>query len=296
MGADIHLKQGVVLATAPRGLRPVDFELRSPSVGATHQLMMAAARTPGTSVFRNVAREPEIVALAEVLTQMGAQIEGAGGDIIAVHGEEDLGGASIRIIGDRIEAATYALASVVCSGDIEILGFSKDTWGSFAEILEQLGAEVSSTNSGTLVRCSARARAVSVTTAPFPGFATDIQAPLMAALTTAAGTSTIDETIFEGRFGHATELCRMGAQITISGQRATIEGITKLAGAPVEAADIRAAAALVIAGLGAEGVTRLHEPHHLWRGYAHIESKLQRLGAKIRRRIADPEDFLSVGC
>jgi UDP-N-acetylglucosamine 1-carboxyvinyltransferase len=296
MGADIKVKHGVVFATAVNGLKPANVELRFPSVGATHQIVMAAALTPGTTVIRNAAREPEIVAVADFITSMGGDVEGAGSDVIVIRGKEELGGAHVDIIGDRIEAATYLLAGAATRGEVCAEGINPLFFGEFLEYLDALGLQVDIGTSWVRVKALRSLRPIQAVTGPFPRFATDIQAPLMAALCVADGTSTIEENIFEGRYGHVSELCRMGAEIQVSDRIATIRGVQKLTGAPVEAFDIRAAAALVIAALAAEGTTAIAEPQHLRRGYEELEMKLSALGATIGAKLSDPEDFMFTGC
>lgn len=296
MGADIRVKHGVVYASAPKGLNPAKIQLRFPSVGATHQLLMAAALTRGTSVIEGAAREPEVIALAGMLAQMGADIEGAGTSTIAVTGREELGGASVRVTGDRIEAGTFALACAVTRGSLRIEGIEVSHLGAFRNTLEEAGVSVESAEDCVVVSCSGRLSPCRISTSPFPGFATDMQAPCMAALCIAEGESIIEEHVFEGRFGHVSELWRMGAKIRVDEHTAVVEGVPTLNGAPVEGLDIRAAAALVVAALGAEGTTQIHEPHHLRRGYESLEEKLSSLGARICCRVSDPEDFMITGC
>lgn len=296
MGAEIVVKHGVVFATAVNGLKPAEIDLRFPSVGATHQIMMAAALTKGQTIIRGAAREPEIVALSELLVGFGATIEGAGSPTVIINGREELGGVEHKLLGDRIEAATYLLAGVATGGQVTVQGVELKSLGSFAQILSNMGVEVTAGADWVTAKAQGRLRPVSVVTAPFPDFATDIQAPLMAALVTADGQSTIEERVFEGRFGHASELCRMGAKIAISDRVATIDGVERLTSAPVEARDIRAGAALVIAALAADGNTQIHEIHHLRRGYEFIEKKLRGLGANISKRMEDAEDSLTAGC
>lgn len=296
MGADISLKHGVVYATAEQGLRPAVIDLRFPSVGATHQLIMAASLTPGLTVLKGCAREPEIVALANYINGMGADIQGAGGTVIEIRGRSELGGASANLIGDRIEAGTYLLAGAITGGSVTVKGVDPIFFGSFLDILREMGLSVSTGDSSVNVSCTSRLKPVSVKTGPFPGLATDLQAPLMAALTVADGTSTIEETVYEGRFGHASELARLGAQIRITDRVVTIDGVPKLTGAPVDGLDIRAAASLALAALAAEGKSELHEVHHLRRGYEHFERKMGGLGARLWSRISDPEDFIFAGC
>ena len=296
MGADIQLKQGVVYATAVHGLRPAEFDMRFPSVGATHQFLMAAALVPGVSVLRGAAREPEIVALADMLVQMGADIEGQGTSTIVIRGRESLGGAQVQLIGDRIEAGTYLLAAAATGGEVRVQGVNPHHLGSFLEVLAEMGGELAVDPDAVQVRFRDRPRPIHVTTAPYPGLATDLQAQLMAALAIGSGASTLEETIFEGRFGHVAELCRMGAAIQVDGRCATVQGVRALSGAPVEAHDIRAGAALVVGALAAAGTTQIFEIHHLKRGYESLVEKCRLLGASIRQRISDVEDFAFSGC
>ncbi len=296
MGADLKVKHGTVFATAPHGLKPAKIELRFPSVGATHQLMMAAALTPGTTTISGAAKEPEVIALAAMLHAMGADIEGAGGPTIAIRGVEQLHGAKVRLIGDRIEAGTYLLATVATRGKVRLEGIDPAFFGAFLPLLTDAGVQIAVGEDWVEVDGSAGIKAMQASTGPFPELATDLQAPLMAALATATGTSSIEENVFEGRYGHVSELCRMGAHITVDERVASVQGIERLTGAQVEGFDIRAAAALVVAALGAEGVTAILEPQHLRRGYEHLERKLSALGARIRCRASDPEDYLFAGC
>lgn len=296
MGADISLKHGVVYATAVNGLKPAVIDLRFPSVGATHQLVMAATLTPGVTVIKGCAREPEVIALANFLNGMGADIQGAGGDIIEIRGRSELGGVTANLIGDRIEAGTYLLAGAITGGEVTVEGIDPLFFGSFLDILHEMGLAVSLGPESVTVKSNGRLKPVNVKTAPFPGFATDLQAPLMAALTVADGRSTIEEGIYEGRFGHASELARMGASIHVADRSVIVDGVEKLTGAPVDGLDIRAAAALVLAGLAAEGRSELHEPHHVRRGYEHLEKKLTALGARIWPRVVDADDFSFAGC
>lgn len=296
MGADLKLKHGTVYAAAPRGLKPAQIEFRFPSVGATHQIMMAAALTPGTTTIDGAAREPEVVALANLINQMGGDVEGAGSSTIVVRGKSELGGASVRLIGDRVEAGTYLLAGVATGGAVEVRGIDPAFFGKFLDILTDLGVNVEAGKDFVAVTRTGPIRPIRCATGPFPELATDLQAPLMAALATAVGESELQELVFEGRFGHVSELCRMGAQITVDERTAMIRGVPRLTAAPVEGFDIRAAASLVIAALGADGVSVLSEPQHLRRGYERLEQKLISLGAKISCRVSDPEDYLFTGC
>ena len=296
MGADIKVKHGVVLAEAPHGLRPAEIEFRFPSVGATHQILMAASLVPGTTVLRGAAREPEVIALCSLLSGMGAEIEGAGSSTIIIKGQEQLGGAEISVLGDRIEAATMICAAAATGGQVTVDGFDPEHLGSFRDVVSQMGVALAFTERGVTVDATRGLDGVHVTTAPYPGFATDMQAPLMAALSVARGESRIEETMFEGRFGHVSELARLGASIRVEDRTAIITGVGRLTGAPVEASDIRAAAALVIGGLAATGTTHIAEPFHLRRGYDGLVAKLQGLGATVSTGVTDPDDVVLSGC
>ncbi|MCB0329620.1 MAG: UDP-N-acetylglucosamine 1-carboxyvinyltransferase, partial [Bdellovibrionales bacterium] len=297
MGAEISVRNGVVVASAPHGLHEANIVFRFPSVGATHQILMAASLTPGTTVIRNAAKEPEVVALADVLQKMGADVDGAGTSEIVIRGRSELGGFSADVIGDRIEAASYVLSCIAAKGDIRIFGFDPSHFGEFTSMLEELGARLEVLEgSGLRVEMRGRPCPIHVTTGPYPHFATDIQAPLLAALTLADGESTVKETVYEGRFGHVSELSRMGAKLSLSGQTATVQGVPKLLGATVEARDIRAGAAMVVAGLAASGRTVIEECQHLRRGYERIESKLRGLGAHVVSSADEQEELSLVGC
>lgn len=296
MGADISVKHGVVYASAPSGLKAAEIDLRFPSVGATHQVMMAAALTEGRTVIRGAACEPEIAALGDMLQKMGASVEGAGTPTVVVQGREELGGADIHLIGDRIEAATYLLAGAATRGCVRVDGIRPEFFGDFLGVMREMGMELEFGDDWISASCRSGIKGVNVVTAPFPGFATDIQAPLMAALCVADGPSTIEERVFDGRFGHVSELCRMGARIAVTDRTASIEGGAKLSSAPVEARDIRAGASLVIAALAAEGVTKIYDINHIRRGYEYLERKLRGLGAAVAARLEDAEDSLTAGC
>jgi UDP-N-acetylglucosamine 1-carboxyvinyltransferase len=245
---------------------------------------MAATLARGTTQLKNAAREPEIVDLARCLERMGAQIQGAGTDTITVQGVDRLGGATHPVVADRIELGTYMLAPAVCGGEVECLGGNLELVGAFVDKLEEAGVEVSQTQAGVKVaRRNGRVRAVDVTTAPFPGFPTDLQAQMMALMCTAEGTSVLEERIFENRFMHAPELMRMGARIDVQGGVATVTGVERLKGAPVMATDLRASISLILAGLAAEGETIVNRVYHLDRGYERVEEKLSGVGAKIER-------------
>ena len=295
MGAEIKVKHGVVYATAENGLKPADIELKFPSVGATHQVLLAASLTPGVTTIKGAACEPEVVALAEMLNQMGAEITGAGTPDITIKGKETLHGAKVSLIGDRIEAASFILACAITGGKVKVSGFKPAYLGEFLNVIESMGVGLELGEDFVIVSSTGKLKAVNVVTKPYPGFATDIQAPLLAALTYAEGTSQITESIFEARFRNSTELSRMGANISVMGNQASITGVSSMSGADVEAFDIRAAAALAIAGLKAEGMTRIFETHHLRRGYDNFDLKLRNLGARVFYRDDTTEDRL-VGC
>jgi len=284
MGATIELKDGYLHAVAKGGLKGAKVPLRFASVGATENVLMAATLAKGTTVIENAAREPEIVDLAKCLRSMGAQIEGEGTSTITIQGVDSLGAATHPVVTDRIELGTYMLAPVFAGGEVECLGGRLDLVGSFVEKLDAAGVDVTETPDGLKVkRRTDRAMAVDITTEVFPGFPTDLQAQMMAMLCTAQGTSVLEEKIFENRFMHAPELIRMGADIEVHGGVATVKGVDRLKGAPVMATDLRASVSLILAGLAAEGETKVSRIYHLDRGYEHIEDKLSAVGAKIER-------------
>ena len=284
LGAQLELKDGYVHARAPHGLRGGLIDFPIVSVGATENALMAATLAKGTTVITNAAREPEIVDLAACLKKMGAEIEGAGTDTITVEGVDRLHGATHPVVTDRIELGTYMLAPAICGGEVELLGGRMDLVGAFCEKLDEAGIEVRETAKGLKVkRRGDHVKAVDVTTAPFPGFPTDLQAQMMALLCTADGVSVLEEKIFENRFMHAPELLRMGAEIDVHGGTATVTGVSRLKGAPVMATDLRASVSLILAGLAAEGETTVSRVYHLDRGYEHVVRKLKGVGAKIER-------------
>ena len=284
MGAEMELREGYVHAKAPGGLKGGVFEFPFVSVGATENALMAATLAKGTTVLKNAAREPEIVDLARCLRKMGAQIEGEGTDTLTIEGVDRLHGATHPVVADRIELGTYMLAPAICGGEIELLGGRRELIGVFCDKLDEAGIEVTETRDGLNVRRRSNAvHAVNVTTEPFPGFPTDLQAQMMAALCTAEGVSVLEETIFENRFMHAPELMRMGANIDVHGGIAKVTGVARLKGAPVMATDLRASVSLILAGLAAEGDTVVSRVYHLDRGYEQVEDKLSAVGAKIER-------------
>ena len=285
MGAAIDLRDGYLHAKAEGGrLRGAVIDFPFASVGATENIMMAATLAKGTTVINNAAREPEIVDLAECLRKMDAQIDGAGTSTITVQGVDRLTGATHPVVTDRIELGTYMLAPAICGGEVELLGGRVDLVGAFCEKLDAAGVDLTETETGLLVkRKNGRIGAVDVTTQPFPGFPTDLQAQMMALLCTADGISVLEEKIFENRFMHAPELIRMGARIDVQGGTATVSGVEQLKGAPVMATDLRASVSLILAGLAARGETRIARVYHLDRGYEHVVRKLSGIGANIER-------------
>jgi UDP-N-acetylglucosamine 1-carboxyvinyltransferase len=282
LGADITLEHGYVSARAKR-LRGADIHLRLPTVTGTENLMMAAALAQGHTRIAPAACEPEIVCLAAVLNQMGAQVRGAGTDTIDIDGVESLQSFTYTVIPDRIEAGTFAVAAAITGGDLEIAQCVPDHLQAVVQVLRQAGAQVDSDAHTLYVSRRGPLYPVDVITAPYPGFATDMQAQIMALLTLAQGTSTIQETVFENRMMHVAELGRMGAQVDIQGHTAQVHGPTPLSGAPVMATDLRASACLLLAGLAAQGKTVVSRIYHLDRGYERIEEKLAALGAQIWR-------------
>lgn len=285
MGADIDLRDGYLHAKANGGkLKGAVIDFPFASVGATENIMMAATLAKGTTVINNAAREPEIVDLATCLRKMGAQIDGDGTSSITIQGVDRLHGATHPVVTDRIELGTYMLAPVIAGGEVECLGGRMELVASFAEKLDAAGVSVEQTDKGLKVkRKGGRPRAVNVTTEPFPGFPTDLQAQMMAMLCFAEGTSVLEEKIFENRFMHAPELVRMGANIEVHGGTATVTGVEKLKGAPVMATDLRASVSLILAGLAAEGETQVNRVYHLDRGYEDVAGKLGAVGADIKR-------------
>jgi UDP-N-acetylglucosamine 1-carboxyvinyltransferase len=282
LGATIRLNQGYVEAEAGR-LRGERIAFDLPTVTGTENLMMAAALAEGTTVLENAACEPEVEDLARLLTAMGAQIGGAGTRTITIHGVPRLGGARHRIVPDRIEAGTFAVAAAITGGDVRLVECRPAHLEPVLAKLEEAGCRIEQRPEALQVTGPARPRAVNIRTQPFPGFATDMQAQMMALMTVAEGRSVIVETVFENRYMHVNELLRLGADITIAGNTAFVQGVAGLAGAPVMATDLRASACLVVAGLVARGPTTVSRVYHLDRGYEAIERKLTDLGADIQR-------------
>ncbi len=286
LGADIDIDGGYVHARALNGLKGGHVRFPHVSVGATHVVLMAASLAAGDTVIENAAREPEIGDLADCLGKMGAKISGAGTGTLHVTGVPRLSGARHRILPDRIETGTYAMAVAMAGGDVTLEGARPELLQAALDVLRGAGVEVAETNRGIrIARNGAGLKPVDVETAPFPGFPTDLQAQLMALMCRADGTSTITETIFENRFMHVQELARLGARIQLDGQQATIDGVERLTGAEVMATDLRASVSLVIAGLAAEGETVINRVYHLDRGFERLEEKLSRCGGDVTRLV-----------
>ena len=284
LGAKIDIEGGYVIAQAPKGLRGGEIVFPKVTVGGTHTAIMAASLANGTTVIENAAREPEIVDVADCLNKMGARISGAGTSRVIIEGVAKLGGARHSVLPDRIETGTYAMAVAMAGGDVLLQNARPELLQAALDVLQGAGATVISNNQGIRIARNGSALApVEVTTAPFPAFPTDLQAQLMALMTRARGTSHIVETIFENRFMHVQELARLGARIQLDGEKATIEGVERLKGAPVMATDLRASVSLVIAALAAEGETIVNRVYHLDRGFERLEDKLSRCGAAIER-------------
>jgi UDP-N-acetylglucosamine 1-carboxyvinyltransferase len=282
LGAKVALEHGVVEATASR-LRGGRVAFDVNTVNGTQNVMMAATLARGRTVIENAAREPEVVELAWALSRMGAQIRGAGTDRVEIEGVARLRASSHQIPGDRIEAGTLLAAGVISRGEVLVRGAPVEHVESTLEKLREIGAEVQVEAEGIRIGAEGPLQGVSVVTAPFPGFPTDMQAQLMAVLTRVRGSSVVTETVFENRFMHVPELRRLGADIELVGRSAHVRGVSGLSGAPVMATDLRASAGLIIAALAAEGETVVHRVYHIDRGYEYIEKKLERLGASIRR-------------
>ena len=283
LGAQIDITQGAIHASAPHGLKGARIYFDFPSVGATENVMMAASCAEGQTILENPALEPEIVDLANYLNVMGAHVRGAGTNRIKIDGVPGLMAADYTIIPDRIEAGTYMVAAAMTGGDVFIENAISEHLKPVVAKLKEAGAEIEEDIAGIRVRAHGRMKAIDIKTMPYPGFPTDMQAQFMALLTLAEGTSVVTETVFENRFMHVDELVRMGAQIRVDGRAATVEGGRFLKGAAVRATDLRAGAAMVLAGLVADGETRVGYIHHIDRGYDDLVAKLVALGADIRR-------------
>jgi len=283
IGATIELEEGYVRASAPNGLTGGKVRFPIVSVGATENILMAASLANGETIIENAAKEPEIVDLAACLTAMGADISGAGTSTITVQGVKALHGCTHAVMPDRIEAGSYAVAAAITGGDITLEGAKWSDMESTLDALIDAGIDVSDTDDGIRIAANGSVNPLNLVTQPHPGFPTDMQAQLMAMLAVRDGASIIKENIFENRFMHVPELCRMGADITVNGNTATIRGVTRLKGAPVMATDLRASMSLVLAGLSADGETTVRRLYHLDRGYERLEEKLQLVGANIER-------------
>ena len=284
LGAEIEITAGYVKAKAPKGgLVGGTISFPFVSVGATENALMAAVLAKGTTIIENAAREPEITDLAKCLIAMGARIEGLRTDTLTVEGVDELHGATYSVMPDRIEAGSYACAAAITRGSLELVGARKETMPSILSGLQDAGVIVEDVPGGIRVSADGRIKPLSLSTAPFPAFPTDMQAQFMAMLTLANGTSLLTETIFENRYMHVPELARMGADIEVRGRSAVVRGVDRLAGAPVMATDLRASMGLILAGLAAEGETQVARVYHLDRGYERLEEKLQAVGADIER-------------
>lgn len=282
MGARFELEEGYIIGRC-RKLKGAHITFDLPTVGGTENLLMAAVLAEGESILENAAREPEVVDLANFLLACGARIEGQGTSCLRVQGVSSLHGAEYAVMADRIEAGTFLVAAGITGGELLLRHCP------FAELeavilkLQSMGMDITATPDGVLAKCGCPPRGADITTQPYPGFPTDMQAQIMALMCLADGASVVEESIFENRFMHVLELMRMGAQIKVSGHTAMVRGVSRLTGAPVMASDLRASASLVLAGLAARGVTEVRRIYHLDRGYERIENKLNAVGARIRR-------------
>lgn len=284
LGAQIDIESGYVVARAPGGLKGAHIHFPKVSVGATHNVLMAAVLAKGETVIENAAREPEVSDVAQCLVKMGARIEGIGSSTLQIEGRDRLEGATHTVLPDRIETGTFAMAVAATGGDVLLAGARRSLLETAFDVLEKTGVTVTESKDGVRVaRNGAGVEPITVETQPFPGFPTDLQAQLMALMTRASGTSVIRETIFENRFMHVQELARLGADIQLSGDTAIIKGVSVLQGAPVMATDLRASVSLVVAGLMAEGETIINRIYHLDRGFERLEEKLSKCGAQIER-------------
>jgi UDP-N-acetylglucosamine 1-carboxyvinyltransferase len=288
LGAIIEIAAGYVKASAPDGGLPGgSYSFPVVSVGATENALMAAVLASGTSRLENAAREPEIVDLCRLLVDMGADIEGIGTDTLTIHGKPRLHGATYAVMPDRIEAGSYACAAAITGGDLELVGACAADMQAILAGLREAGVHVEEKRDSIRVAANGKLRPLTLSTAPYPAFPTDMQAQFMAMLTLADGASVLTETIFENRYMHVPELARMGADITVNGRTAVVRGVTGLTGAPVMATDLRASMSLVLAGLAASGETQVNRVYHLDRGYERLEEKLQAVGADIERAGGD---------
>ncbi|MDJ0607706.1 MAG: UDP-N-acetylglucosamine 1-carboxyvinyltransferase [Kiloniellales bacterium] len=284
LGAKVELKDGYVHAEAPNGLTGAEIVFPKVSVGATENLLMAASLARGQTRLVNAAREPEVTDLVHCLVAMGARIDGIGSDTLTVQGSPKLRGATHRVVPDRIETGTYAMAAAITDGELDLIGARTEHLPNVIELLGEAGVSIEESNRGLKVgRANGRLAGVDAMTEPFPGFPTDLQAQMMALMAVADGAAMITETIFENRFMHVPELARMGANVNVHGASALVRGREKLTGAPVMATDLRASVSLVLAGLAAEGETVINRVYHLDRGYERLDEKLSACGADIAR-------------
>ena len=291
LGVEFEVSHGYIHANAPKGIVGAPVTLEFASVGATENLMMASVHAKGTTVIDNAAREPEIVDLATMLNEMGAKIRGAGTPLIEIEGVGDLHPVDHAVVGDRIEAGTFLCAGAMCKDPVHVTGFDPNHLGLVLKKFEQMGITVEREANGCTVSRRGSLRSVDIQTLPFPGFPTDMQAQTMALLSLADGQCIITENVFENRFMFAGEIARMGATIRIEGHHAIVRGVVSLSGAQVKSPDLRGGAALVLAGLVADGVTTVSEIHHIYRGYEHFVEKLRGLGAHVKRvELPDGED------
>ncbi|HWJ69775.1 MAG TPA: UDP-N-acetylglucosamine 1-carboxyvinyltransferase [Sphingobium sp.] len=284
LGATIEMSNGYVRALAPDGgLKGALIAFPFPSVGATENALMAASLARGETIIENAAREPEIVDLCNLLTEMGSEIEGIGTDRLVIHGKERLYGATYKVMSDRIEAGSYACAAAITGGELELIGADADDMHVILKGLREAGVHIEPTKQGIKIAANGKLKPLTLSTAPHPGFPTDMQAQFMAMLALADGASVLTETIFENRYMHVPELARMGADITVNGRTAVVRGVRELTGAPVMATDLRASMSLILAGLAAKGETVVNRVYHLDRGYERLEEKLSAVGADIER-------------
>jgi UDP-N-acetylglucosamine 1-carboxyvinyltransferase len=292
LGATVHVNHGYLIAEAPDGLHGGDIRLDFPSVGATENILMAAVLAKGQTRVTNAAREPEIVDIAAFLSKMGARIEGAGTSVIEVEGVSTLTAVSHEVVPDRIAAGTWAFAAATTGGDVEVVGAEPAHLGTALDLLANAGPEVTLTDRGFRVTASGRRSAFDVATLPYPGFPTDLQPFALVYNAVAQGSAMVTENVFEARFRTVQELARLGAETRVDGHHVMLHGVERLSGAPVQASDIRSGAALVIAGLVADGTTTVSRAHHVDRGYAGFAEALRRLGADVTREPDEAVPFL----
>lgn len=295
LGATVHVNHGYLIAEAPGGLHGGDVRLGFPSVGATENILMAAVLARGRTTVSNAAREPEIVDIAAFLSEMGARIEGAGTSVIEVEGVSSLNAVSHKVVPDRIAAGTWAFAAATTCGDIEVVGAEPAHLATALDLLGNAGSDILMTSGGFRVRASARPAAFDVATLPYPGFPTDLQPFALVYNAVARGSAMVTENVFEARFRTVQELARLGAQARVDGHHVMLHGVERLSGAPVQASDIRSGAALVIAGLVADGETTVGQAHHVDRGYAGFAEALRRLGADVSRELDEVPPFRVAG-